>query len=141
PVEEGLGYVGISGSNTLVIFDPKFQQVVGAPISLAPHANYPYDATLKPDGAELWIVGASGDGVKVLDTMSGQLVQEIDLTRVGEYPVNVLFSLDGAQAYVSARDSGALVLLDTATYTVDKAIAAPGGMDGGKAAIDPCTGI
>ncbi|SFE95683.1 40-residue YVTN family beta-propeller repeat-containing protein [Nannocystis exedens] len=131
----------MSGNNSLVIFDPQAQQVVGAPVSLLPEASYPYDAMIKPDGAEVWVVGAVGDGVKVLDTASGQLTQQISLTGVGEYAVDVSFNADGSRAYVSARDSGALVLIDTATYSVIEAIAVPPGMEGGKTALDPCTGV
>jgi YVTN family beta-propeller protein len=141
PPVEALGYVGMSTDDSLMIFDPQTKQVVAGPISLLPEANYPYDAIIKPDGAELWVVGASGDGVKVLDTGTGTLTQQIDLTGVGEYPVDLVFSLDGARAYVSSRDSESLVLIDTATYSVDKAVPMPIGVDAGKAAIDPCTGI
>ncbi|MFZ6177568.1 YncE family protein [Nannocystis pusilla] len=140
PVEEGLGYAGMSGNNSLVIFDPQTKQVVGAPVSLLPHASYPYDAVIKPDGSEVWVVGAVGDGVKVLDTATGLIAQEISLTGVGEYAVDVLFNGDGSRAYVSARDSAALVQIDTASYSVLEAFAVPAGMEGGKTALDPCTG-
>jgi YVTN family beta-propeller protein len=109
-------------------------------ISLLPHASYPYDIKIKPDGSEAWIVGAVGDGVKVVDTATGQITQSIDLTGVGEYAVDVLFNVDGSVAYVSSRDTEVLVVIDAATYTVQKSIDLGGTFDGGKMALDPCTG-
>jgi YVTN family beta-propeller protein len=137
---EGLGYVGMSNDDSLVIFDPATQMKVAGPISMLPEADYPYDATIEPGGAEVWIVGAAGDGVKVVETATGQVSQQIDLVGVGEYPVDVLFSVDGATAYVSSRDSEAVVILDAATYTVTGSIPMPAPMWGGKMTLDPCTG-
>ncbi len=137
---EGLGYVGMSNNDSLVIFDPASKLKVAGPVSLLPEADYPYDATIEPGGSELWIVGASGDGVKVIETATGQVSQQIDLTGVGEYPVDVLFSGDGATAYVSSRDSEAVVILDAETYSVTGTIALPAPMWGGKMTLDPCTG-
>lgn len=136
----GLGYLGMSGSNSLVRFDPDTAMAELPGTSLLPHASYPYDIKIKPDGSEAWIVGAVGDGVKVVDTATGQITQSIDLSGVGDYAVDVLFSVDGSAAYVSARDSEVLVVIDAATYTVDKTIDLGGTFDGGKMTIDPCTG-
>ena len=136
----GLGYLGLSGSNSLVRFDTATAMAELPGATLLPHGSYPYDVKIKPDGSEAWIVGATGDGVKVVDTTTGQIVQSIDLKGVGEYPVDVLFNVEGTVAYVSARDSEALVLIDTATYTVMTSILLGGNFEGGKMALDPCSG-
>ena len=133
------GYLGMSGSNTLVRFDTESGVVVPPAKSLLPRANYPYDMEIKPDGSEVWVVGASGNGVVIADVMTGEITHEIDLTGVGKYAVDVVFNVAGTLAYVSARDSKAIVVIDAATYTV-KSTVPLGIYDGGKMAFDPCSG-
>ena len=130
------GYLGMSGSNTLVRFDTESAMVLPPAKNLLPHAGYPYDMEIKPDGSEVWVVGASGNGVKIADTATGQITHDIDLTGVGKYPVDVVFNVAGTLAYVSARDSKVLVVIDAATYTVKSTISL-GIHDGGKMTFDP----
>src|SRR4030042_6035626 len=59
---EKYGYVGNSFADDLAVFQLLTGPVVSSH-SLLPEANYPYDATMRPDGSEVWFVGASGDGV------------------------------------------------------------------------------
>ena len=133
------GYLGMSGSNTLVRFDTESAMALLPAKSLLPHASYPYDMKIKPDGSEVWVVGAAGDGVKIADVATGEITHDINLTGVGDYPVDVVFNVAGTLAYVSARDSKALVVIDTVTYAVNSTI--PLGIHGGgKMTFDPCSG-
>lgn len=136
----GFAYVGMSTADDLGVADLATNDVVAASVSLLPNGNYPYDATMRPDASEVWTVGASGDGVAVLDAATNTVTQNIPLGASGAYPVDVLFSVDGSEAYVSARDGAAIVIIETATYAVVGDIALPAGMDGGKMTLDPCTG-
>jgi YVTN family beta-propeller protein len=112
------GYAAMSGGDTLVVFDLATGTALPPAINLLPEGDYPYDATLDPLGNELWIVGASGDGVVVVDTATDTVVARIPLGASGEYPVDVVFGAGGDLAYVSARDSDAMVVIDVATHTM-----------------------
>lgn len=138
PVEQ-FGFVGFSANDSLSRFELQTELPVGAPVSLLPEGDYPYDAVIKPDGSEVWVVGAVGDGIKVLDPGTGEIIESVDLTGVGEYPVDVLFLLDG-RAMVSSRDSKTVVYVDPETYAVAGVVALVPPQWGGKGALDPCTG-
>ncbi len=132
----GYGYTGASVTDSLAIFDLGTWTLSGT-LSLLPEGNYPYDATIRPDGSEVWITGASGDGVVVVDTASNQVTHRI---MAGSYTIGVAFRTDGALAFVSARDSGDVSVIDTATYAVVDTIPIPTYYLGaGNLAINPCS--
>ncbi len=130
----------MSLTDSLVAFDLMTEEVV-ADIDLLPGGNYPYDVTIRPDGSEVWVVGAVGDRVEIIDTATSSKIQSIDLGGIGDYPVDVLFSSDGSSAYVASRDSKALVIIDADSYTVQGTMALPVGMQGGKMTLDPCSDL
>ena len=134
------GYVGTSGGNDLVVFDLGTNDVVPPDIDLLPEGNYPYDVTLNGDGSEVWIAGASGEGVIVVDTTSNTIIHHIP--NLGDYPVDVIFGRDGNVAYVSNRDTvDDIVLIDTATYTAVGTLDIPDYYLGpGKMAVNHCNG-
>ncbi|MCB9704398.1 MAG: YncE family protein [Myxococcales bacterium] len=134
------GYVGMSTTDSLVAFDLMTKAPV-ADIDLLPEGDYPYDVVLRPGGEEVWVVGAVGDGVKVISTATQTVTKSIDLSGVGDYAVDVLFSADASLAYVASRDSKAVVIIDAATYTVVDSIPMPGGAQAGKMTLDPCTDL
>ncbi len=112
------GFSGNSGNDTLTVFDLSTGAAVGPDIDLLPEGDYPYDTTLHPDGSEVWICGAVGDGVIVLDAVTHAILDRIDLAGTAEYPVDVAFNGDGSVAYVASRDSDVVAVIDTATYMV-----------------------
>ncbi len=112
------GFVGNSGDDSLTVFDLATGTPVGADVDLLPEGDYPYDVTIRPGGSEVWICGAVGDGVVVVDTVSHAIVERIDLAGTAEYPVDVAFNTDGSTAYVAARDSEVIAVIDAATYAV-----------------------
>jgi YVTN family beta-propeller protein len=129
----GEGYVGMSGTDSLVVLDLETGSTVGSSIDLLPEGDYPYDATILPDGSEVWICGAVGDGIVVVDTATRTVIERIDLSAIGEYPVNIAFDATGTIAYVTANDSEAIVLVDVATHTVTgTTIDITGGLGPGK---------
>ena len=56
PVAADMAYVGCSLDDSAHAFDTD-TGVPGSPNDLLPEGNYPYDATISPDGGELWISG------------------------------------------------------------------------------------
>lgn len=132
------GYAGMSTNDTLVVFDLATGTALPPPIDLLPEGDYPYDATLTPQRNELWVVGASGDGVVVIDTATDAVIARISLVPAGDYPVDVAFGLGGGLAYVSARESNAVVEIDVATHTMTGTTIPI--LDPGKMTVNPATG-
>ena len=131
------GYTGASTTDEAAIFDLQTWTLVDR-LSLLPEGNYPYDATMKPDGSEVWIPGASGDGVVVIDTTTNQITHRIS---VGEYSIGVAFRKDGAYAFVSNRDTEDVTVIDTAAYAVVDTIPIPTYYLGaGNLALNPDSG-
>ncbi|MCP4247429.1 MAG: hypothetical protein GY778_10315, partial [bacterium] len=83
------GFSGNSGNDTLTVFDLTTGVAVGADIDLLPEGNYPYDTTIHPDGSEVWICGAVGDGVIVIDTTPHANHARISQTGSAYYPADV----------------------------------------------------
>jgi uncharacterized repeat protein (TIGR01451 family) len=138
-VSGDFGYTGASTTDEAAVFDLQTWTLVDT-LSLLPEGNYPYDATIKPDGSEVWIPGASGDGVVVIDTTTNQITQRIS---VSEYPIGVAFRKDGAYAFVSNRDTedANVTVIDTATYAVVDTIPIPTHYLGaGNLALNPDSG-
>lgn len=130
------GYTGFSGTQSATPFEP-VTHVLGTSFTLQP-GTYPYDATMRPDGEEVWIPGATGDRVTVIDRAGALVSHSIP---VGDYPVSVAFSNDGSLALVSCRDSDRLDLISTDTYTVIGNLPISGTAAGpGNIALDPSTG-
>jgi len=113
-----LGFVGKSGNDALRAFDLATGMSVGGDIDLLPGGDYPYDATIKPDGSELWIPGAVGDGVIVIDAVAPAVIDSIDLTGQAEYPVDLIFGPCGSRAFAASRDHEVVAVIDTATHDV-----------------------
>ncbi|MBN1659260.1 MAG: PKD domain-containing protein [Anaerolineae bacterium] len=131
------GYTGASTTDEAAVFDLQTATWV-TNLSLLPEGNYPYDATVTPDGGEVWIPGASGDGVVVIDTTTNQIAQRV---LVGEYPVSVAFRQDGAYAFVANRDTEDVTVVDTTSYTVVNTIPIPTHYLGaGNLALNPVSG-
>lgn len=140
-VAEGDGYVGCSTTDNCVPFDV-VTYAPGTPISLLPEGDYPYDATMSPDGAEVWFCGASGDGVVVIDTETNTVSHHF---AVGNYLNGIVFTDDGSIALVSSRDDDLVYVVDTATYTVTGTLDVTTGSGGstydgpGNMALDPAS--
>ena len=130
------GFVGCSTSDDCHPFHLDTHQV-GAAIDLLPEGDYPYDATIRPDGQEVWFVGAVGDGAVVVDRETGTITHRI---ATGAYPTSIAFSGDGSLALVSCRDTEEVTVIDAQAYQVVSSLPLPAGIDGGNLALDPVSG-
>ncbi|MGD8624241.1 MAG: PKD domain-containing protein [Anaerolineae bacterium] len=131
------GYTGASTSDEAAIFDLQTASLVDR-LDLLPEGNYPYDATMRPDGSEVWIPGASGDGLVIIDTATNTITHRIS---GGEYPVSVAFRDDSAYAFVANRDTEDVTVVDTASYAVVDTIPIPTHYLGaGNLALNPESG-
>jgi len=77
----------------------------------------PKQVAFTPDGRELWVTPLdSTDGVEVYDATTGRRTHRI---RLGEHgAVEVVFTADGATAYVSQMETASVFAIDTQTYQV-----------------------
>ncbi len=120
------GLAGSSTSDTASIFIWDWEAgdfVFSDPIDLGQYGNYPYDAVMRPQyGEEIWIPGASGDGVVVIDEF-GNITHEIP---TNEYPVSIAFNPRQDIALVSCRDGDNLDIIDLNTYEVIGSLPIPG---------------
>ncbi|MCK4511949.1 beta-propeller fold lactonase family protein, partial [bacterium] len=132
------GYVACSNSDDVIPFD-LLTYAIGTAIPLPYTYPYPYDATMTPDGSEVWVPDASGDHVVVIDVATNAITHTIP---VGEYPNSVVFTDDGSMALVSARDGDVVTLIKTSDYSISGTLSVLTGSGGtydgpGNMALDP----
>jgi YVTN family beta-propeller protein len=132
------GYVGCNNSNNVIPFDV-LTYVIGTPILLPGTNPYPYDATMTPDGTEVWVPDSSGDRVVIIDVATNAITHTI---MVGENPNSVVFTDDGSTALVSARDGDYVMVIKTSDYSVTDSLHVVTGSGGtydgpGNMALDP----
>ncbi|MGH2554439.1 MAG: YncE family protein [Actinomycetota bacterium] len=78
----------------------------------------PKQVAFTPDGDELWVTDLGGDGVEVYDAQSGKRLGDVSLADKGA--VEVIFTDDGATAYVSQMQTASVYEIDTATREVKR---------------------
>jgi len=119
----GLDGCSTSDSANTFYWDWETGEFVVSPATpLGVYGNYPYDAVMRPNNSEVWIAGASGDGVVVMDEF-GTILHEIP---TGDYPVSLAFNPRENIALVSCRNSDRLYIIDTNTYAVSDSLDIPG---------------
>ena len=114
----GDGYVACSTSDDVYPFSLT-GLTAGAAIVLPGSLNYPYDATERPGGSEVWIADASDNSVIVVERSTDTVTHQVP---VGEYAVSLAFSKDATFALVACRDNTAgvdnIYRVSTSTYAV-----------------------
>ena len=138
PALAGDGYVACNNSNDVVPFDV-LTYALGTPIPLPGVNPYPYDATMTPDGSEVWVPDSSEDTVVVIDVFTNTITHTIS---VGDNPNSVVFTDDGSTALVSARDGDYVTVIKTSDYSVTDSLYVLTGSGGfydgpGNMALDP----
>jgi YVTN family beta-propeller protein len=135
-----LGFTGASTSDDLVIFDMAKGAALSPTLNLLPEGNYPFDATLNADRSQIWLAGASGDGLVVIDALTPAVIRRIP--NIGDWPIDIVFSEEGQFAYVSMRNEAEdIKIIDTTTYISVGVIPIPDYYLGsGKMRLNHCTG-
>jgi YVTN family beta-propeller protein len=70
---------------------------------------------LKPDGTQLWVANSLDDSLSIIDRAHNSVITEVPLGRKAagvRRPLGVAFSADSRFAYVVARDTGHIVVID-----------------------------
>jgi protein NirF len=77
----------------------------------------PVFVVARPGGREVWVNFAHprNDVVQVIDVTSRRILRTLE---PGKAIMHIEFSLDGAEAWVSARDSGRIVVYDASSFAV-----------------------
>jgi hypothetical protein len=76
----------------------------------------------RPETEELWCVDRLTSAVGVIDGATGTMIRSI---RVGTAPQGLVFSSDGARAWVSCSVDSCVDLIDATTYEVSRSISLP----------------
>jgi YVTN family beta-propeller protein len=92
----------------------------------------PEGVAVSPDGKYVWVTNRNDDTISILDRATDQVLVTVPLGKKGgsststysgeaEKPVDIGFAPDGSRAYVTARNSNDLLVLDTAKALTDPA--------------------
>jgi YVTN family beta-propeller protein len=84
----------------------------------------PKQVAFTPDRRELWVTLLGGPGVEVFRPRTGRRLATIDLGDHGA--VEVIFTADGATAYVSQMESASVYEIDTTTHEVTRQVSTEG---------------
>lgn len=112
-----VGFVAMSGTDTLVPFDIESGVPDLPSIDLTPNVSGPYDVTIHPFLPEVWVVGKNGDGVLVVNRSTNAVIARLDLEIEDDFFIDTIFSRDGETAFVSNRDARVLHVIDVSSHS------------------------
>ncbi|MFJ7244740.1 PxKF domain-containing protein [Kitasatospora sp. NPDC098652] len=122
-------YITNFGYGTVTALDP----ATGSTVASIPVDGGPQNVAVTPDGKQVWVSGRFVHNISVIDTTTNTVTGTVELG-AGHTPMPVVFSPDGAHAYVTYQEGGVEVV-DTATGTVTATLAT--GADPAGVAISP----
>jgi YVTN family beta-propeller protein len=110
-----LAYVTLSGSDLVALVDTATHSVIGSVNVGAAGCNFPWRATMSPDGNFVYVGCYNSGNVAVIETAGNSVA-----TVVAGIPNadGVAFTRDGAYALVGSRWSAQIAVIDTATYFI-----------------------
>ena len=114
-------FVANTPDNRLSVFDLTTEPptlLTEIPVGLEPVAVAPRPGVAN----EVWVVGHLSDDVTVVDVAAGVPVATI---AVPDEPADILFTLDGSRAYVTASQANQVVSIDAATRTLSQTFDIP----------------
>lgn len=117
-------WVANRDDHTLTVIDTRRDAVVA---TVASGGRGPIRPRFRPDGSEVWVVNRGSSSVSVIEREGRSRLWEITLPGA---PLDILFSPDGRQAYVSMPEWGEVAVVDVAGRRVLDYIpaGAPGAM-------------
>lgn len=106
---DGLVYLASFAGDSIKVFDPRLGKVVKR-IAVG---NGPVNVTVSPNGAAIYVINGLSKSVSVISSSTGAVSSTSPISFV---PNNIVFTADGAQAFVIGRDGDETVLarIDTA---------------------------
>ena len=105
----------------LTTFSHQLSEHISLPEIVQP-VGLPWDGALHPEEAELWIVNAASNDVSVVDITLPENPSRAANIPVGDNPRGIVFSPDGAAAYVNNILAGTISVIDTQAYSVTTVI-------------------
>jgi YVTN family beta-propeller protein len=105
----------INDKPALLVIDVQKQVLTGRiPLPLP----FPQSVFLNPDATLAWVTYPFGNTVEVVDVMTGNINQSIQVPQ----PLDVVFNPTGTTAYISSQVPGSVYAVDTQAYSVLKNI-------------------
>ena len=95
--------------------DPSYPRIATIDVDV-----WPKQLAVRPDGAEVWVSNLRAHTLSIISTASNTVVHTVRL--MGQ-PVEIVFTRDGARAFVSLLNRRRFAVLDTRTLS---------SFDGGK---------
>jgi len=147
-------YIAVEGEGVVDVVDPKTAKVIrtidlaishdGGILRFAPH-----NIQASPDSVSVWVTANAGehedhaaslvpralahgaedesaepDEIIIIDPSTDRIVKRIGIAP-GAHLAHVVFSPDGATAYVTAQTRGTIYRVNTGTYAIEARIASP----------------
>ncbi|RFB05382.1 YncE family protein [Parvularcula marina] len=120
-------WVGNNNSRSVMIFDAEsFEMRTELPM-----AGIPIRVEMNPDGSLVAISFPARHEVIILDAVTHEQVAVIGLEEAGGLvPVTLLWSPDGSKLWAAATNAARIIEIETAGWTIGRALAAGQGSDG-----------
>jgi YVTN family beta-propeller protein len=108
-----MAYVTLSGSDLVAVVDTETHDVIETVNVGGAGCDFPWRATMTPDGNQVWIGCDYSGSVVVINTVSNTVVHTVSGI---PYADGITFTRDGAYALVGSRSYAQIVVVDTSTY-------------------------
>ena len=118
-----LAYVTLSYSDLVVLVDSASHLVAGSVDVGAAGCDFPWRATMSPDGDYVYVGCYRSDNVAVIKTADNTVVTTVEDISDAD---GVAFTRDGAYALVGSRWFSEIAVVDTTSYVVTGTIPTPG---------------
>jgi len=115
------------GSGT-VLCAPSSLSAVEQGCDPAARGEDPFDIVISPDGARAYVINRSTDNLFVIDLITDQIVEVIDLYPeathpLGPAPTRLAITPDGSRLLVTNVHDGSVTVMDTATSSILQTLA------------------
>ena len=118
-----LAYVTLSYSDLVALVDVASHLVAGSVDVGAAGCDFPWRATMSPDGDYVYVGCFFSDNVAVIETAGNTVVTTVEDISDAD---GIAFTRDGAYALVGSRWSSEIAVVDTTSYVVTRTISTPG---------------
>ena len=106
-----VAYITNSWDNTVSVINTTTNTV----IATIPVGNFPYGATVTPDGTKVYVTNYNGNTVSVINTATNNVTATVN---VGSHPMGVAVTPDATKVYVTNEFSNTVSVINTTTNQV-----------------------